>query len=262
METNFLSRVIDACLLTIVVALVILNFSLVLLVSRNPQAIPYIGFLFPKEYYGFSAAIFTCLFHVVGQSSLCQGLCFVCSAVMIYLFYIPHILGKELRVGRPTSCYTALGKLRQVENIRIAFRSFQVLHYNEFCYLGIFVLLCNWGCIVTSVNMLFVLLRYGRNLKRLTKIPMVMAAGLTIVVWGGILHFGKVFHLRCKKVFVSWKRHDWGSSRERKIMERFALSCRPIKISYGTIVVVGPMSVLQFIRNVKKYTIKLLISTR
>lgn len=262
MQTTFLSHILDFCLLAITVTLEVLNISLILLVSRNPQAIPWIGYLVPEKFYCWPVAAVTCIFHIAGQISLCQGTCFVGCAVMIYLFYVPYILGKELRVGRPSTEYNALRELRQADNLRISFRTIQVLHHNEFCYLGIFVLLCNWGCIVTSVNVFFVLIRYGATLKTLTKMPMVMAAGLILVVWGGILHYGKVFNLRCKQVFGSWKRYDWGSSKDRKIMEKFALSCKPIKISYGKMVVVGPMSVLNFIRSVKKYTVKLLLSTR
>lgn len=261
-KSNMISYIVEILLILTIGASLCTHMSLILLSLYTPHMPPLLGYLIPKEDYTSRVQFFTTLFTTIGLGFQCHGLTLTSSLNVIYNFYIPYILGKELRVGRPSSRYKAANKIRQPQNIRVVFRCFQIVHQNMFCWFGIFLMLINAGCMSSAVYICFVLLRFGTELRLLTKIPLLFAIVMISVTWSGVLEIGKHYHLNGKKVFGSWKRYDWGSKFENRVMAKFRLSCRPILLSYGKTFVVGPASVLNFSKGVVRGTMRCLLSTK
>lgn len=257
-----LSHMLEFCLTMLLGTLVILKLSLILLLLYDPTKPPFLGYLIPDVQFTLPVRVIVCAYHVSGIWLLCHGLTFASTLVIVYNFFVPYILGKELRVGRVKKCYQASEFIRIPSHIRTVFRSFQLLHANFICLAGLFLVLANAGCMSTAIYIIFVLINYGSNLGIVTKVPFIIASVLIMIVWSGILEIGKFYHIRCKKVFSSWKRYDWGSAKENKIMAKFRLSCRPIVLSYGKNFVIGPLSVLNFSKGVVRGTMRVLLSTK
>lgn len=247
---------------TLLGILTFLNLSLILLTVYDPQQPPFWGYLVPNKYFILPVRLAVCVYHISNIFYLCHGLSLSCSLLIIYNFFIPYILGKEMRVGRRKSCYKADDEIRKADNLRLVFRGFQVLHYNFICFVGLFLALINAGCMVTAMYALFVLINYGKDLQVLTAIPLLIAVVLIMVIWSAVLEYGKIYHVMCKKVFFSWKRYNWGSRKENQIMAKFRVSCRPILMSYGKDFVVGPLSVLNFSKGVMRGTMRVLLSAK
>lgn len=239
-----------------------LNLSIVLLVLYDPRKSPCLGYLIPKPYFTLPVQALVSLYHIWSSATLCYGVNLAVNVMIVYSFFIPYILGKELRVGRPHICYKASNQIRNPCNLRVVFRSFQLVHANMFCFAGLFLVLINAGDMVTAIYIIFVLVNYGSTLNFYTKVPLLIIVLYIMFLWSAVLEFGKMYHVSCKKVFSSWKRYDWGSAKERKIMAKFRLSCRPILMSYGKEFVIGPLSVLNFSKGVIRGTMRALLSTK
>lgn len=257
-----LSHLLELCLASLNGSLIFVNICLVAMILYDPRMPPFFGYLIPPAYFSLPVRILVCTDEIIAASYLCHGLNTAAAFILPYIVYAPYILGKELRVGRQRKHYIAIDLIRKPANIRIEFRCFQFVHTNIFCFLGFVFMLLNAGCMIGVIYNIFVFFRYRSKLSPLTTVPLVMGVLITMALWCGVLEMGRMFHVRCNKVFGSWKKFDWGSKRENGIMKRFRLSCRPILIAHGKTFVVRPLSVMIFYRGVIRGTMRVLLSTK
>lgn len=256
-----INKVIETLLLLFFLCMSILDIFLCLLTIAFPRGPTTINIVIPKQYFNSLLKVASILIHCYAITMAVTNVAILGGSIMVYLIYCSLFLTRELRVGRAR--YRTSDCLRQPENIILVYRSFQVLHENCMCFLGIFLVCCNAIFMMSAISINFVLLRYWQVMHVTSKAPLSLGTVLLMGFWSILLELGKTFFVRGTKVILSWKRHTvWNSNpRRNKEMRKFAKSCKPILVSYGRQFVVGRVSVINFFRGVVRGTQRALLTT-
>jgi len=233
---------------------------LTLVLICNPRGLFFIGDLVPLKYYHFPVPLLIIIFHAY-LFFACHLVCLtVGTATLVYGSYIMPILIRELRMGR--SKYKLKDSLRKPENIRHAYRCLQVLHANVFEVLGLFFVASNASFTIATLFCNFVLIKYWNQLQIFSKLQLLAWTVIFMSFWACVLELGRFLFSRGYKVLSSWKMNVKASTQERKLMQKFLRSCKPIVLSYGKQFVIGRVSVLVFFRGVVRGTFRALLTTK
>lgn len=185
-----------------------------LLVAYDPRAAIYLGRLIPERYFFLPVKLFVILSHVYVYFLSIIACCALICGGTIYGFYFTLLYSKELRIRNNCDTYLTTDRLRQPANLRLVYRSFQLVHQNTICFIGLYMAVCNASIIISVVFMNFVLLKYWIDLHAIIKILGLGYSVLMVLVWSAILQVGKLLFLKGAKVLNSWKGREWGSRME------------------------------------------------
>ncbi len=249
-----LNWILEAIILFTAFNYVALFFQLFLFVGYDPQSTIHIGKLIPDQYFYLPIRLAVTIFHQYIYLILNFNCGMVVCACAIYGFYVTLLLTHELRLGRKS--YITLDTMRNADNLKLMYRSFQVLHENAFCFLGLYLVCMDGVFMLASIYLNFILMRYWEELEVSTVVLLIMTTCLIMTVWTAVLELGKIFFIKGRKVLVSWKRKDWGTRYENKIMKQFRLGCKPILISYGKQFIITRVSILVFYRGIVRGTFR------
>jgi len=165
-------------------------------------------------------------------------------------------------MNQSQNTYKMNNSLRTAANIRHAYRSFQILSANTFCFLGIFLIISQATFTWVAVYANFVLIRFWSQLHIGSKAILLSSSVLATGFWVVMLEYGKLLFTKGKRVLGSWKGNKWGSVRENREMRRFIWSCQPITFSYGRQYVIKRVHLLLFLRGVTRGTFKALLAAK
>lgn len=179
----------------------------------------------------------------------------------IYVCYITVLSTKELQLNRKYPYKTAY-KLRKAAAIRHSFNSFQILHQSFISFLGPFIIYLQYVACFVPVLCFCVLILHWKSLQIISKLVLVVGWSITLGTWMVVLQMGKYLHIRGNKVFASWKRHDWETRQEQKIMSKYQKGCRLILIAYGKMLVVVKMTQFNYVKTLMILSCKALIAIR
>lgn len=252
-----LNWILEAIILFTAFNYVGLYLQLFLFVSYDPQSTIHIGKLIPNQYFYLPVRLAVTIFHQYIYLILSLNCGMIVCACAIYGFYVTILLTQELKLGRKS--YITLESMRKVDNLQLMYRSFQVLHENVFCFLGLYLVSMDSVFMVASIYLNFILMRYWEELEVSTVALLSMTTCLTMAVWTAVLELGKIFFIKGRKVLVSWKRKDWGSRYENRIMKQFRLGSKPILISYGKQFIITRVSILVYYRGIVRGTFRTVI---
>lgn len=259
-EKSKYNLVAEALLFLLAMNYFCLGVVVSLLVAYDPRGVLFFGRLIPEEYFFAPVKLLVMLVHVY---IICVNLMACCTLVcggLIYGFYITLLYSKELRIRNSCNTYLTTDALRQSTNLRLIFRSFQLVHRNMICFIGLYIVLGNVFIIMSVAFMNFVLLRYWTKLHTIIKVFGLGYSVMFVLIWSAILQLGKLLFVKGIKVLNSWKGKNWGSGIENKTMNRFRASCKPLLLSYGTQFVIGKQSILVFYRCVTRGTVRALLT--
>lgn len=178
--------------------------------------------------------------------------------VLIYLVYISRFLTQEMCLG--LTSYRTDCKLRISGNLRIVYRSFQILHEYIMRSYELFLVACNGVYMYAVIYFNFTLIRYWSELHPASKMLLLFSSIGIIGFWLAVLELGRRFFVGGKKLLQSWKGRKWEGS--NIIMKKFVCSCRPILVSYGKQFVVGSFCVLNYFRGVVRGTQRVLLASK
>ncbi len=259
---NRINRISDGILGILIIQMFCLSTFYSVYFMYDPQGIIFIGALIPKNIFIVPLAILSFLFHSYVGSILCINAALLAGKCTVYIVYIHLLLNKELRLGR--CCYKTCDNLREAKNIRLVYRSLQILHQHclLYCPFGIYLAIFNFGFIATTVYITFALAGYWKLLSGYARTLLILGDLFVIAYWIFILQVGCLLFDGSKKVLMSWKIHDWGLKEQNKLMSKFCRSCTPILLCYGSSFVVGKLSILRYFRVITRGTIRALLTTR
>lgn len=233
-----------------------------LVLLYNPRGVIFLGGLISEKYSNVFLTILATWFHTYILAVLCSNIAALGGPIVMYAYYLYFMISQEIRLGR--KCYVANDKLRNSDNLRITYRSLQILNQQALvnCPLGTYLVLLNGFFMLAAIYISFVLIRYWEMLQFISKAPMVIAEFWAIGYWTIILQIGCMFFVDGNKTLNSWKRHNWGCERENRLMKKFRQSCKPILLSFGSQFVIGRMSVLNYYQGVLRGTFRVLLATK
>lgn len=253
-------RLIDIFGLLIFVAMVSTGFLNVMFYIMFPFTpnLPASTFLDPSSPWYFHAflQIFTNYNTLVNYVNLTA----VVEPVYIYGVVVVPLLVKEFRVGLDR--YKTISALREPVQLRVIYRAVQILQGTVNDVLGRFLVPMQSVATLLFIFCSFVIIRHGNRLDKLTFVLMISWALLALIFWSAALIIGGYIFLKGTKTINSWKRYQWSSPRERKIMMKWAASCRPITISYGRMFIMKKSSLLIFIRGLCRGLMRTLLTIK
>lgn len=228
----------------------------------DPTALNSLGALIPPAYFYLPLKILVVIFHASLGLVIITNALFLGLSITSYGYYFIILSTKELRLGRPPTHYRAVAAIRESDNLRIVYRSFQLLNANIMCFMGIYLVTANAIFMLNAIFCEVVLIRYYKTLHPLLKGVMILLTIIITAAWPILLELGRVFFTRGSKVLSSWKKAQWNSNSELQVMRRFGQSCPPIVIAYGRQFIVRRVSSLNYFRGVIRGTKRVLLATK
>ncbi len=233
-----------------------------LVVLYNPHGGIFLGGFVEPQNYSVLINIPVIIFHTHMFAVLCSNIAAIGGPIVMYACYLYFMVSLEIRLGRTR--YIANNEFRTAENLRLTYRSLQILNQQALvnCPLGAYIVVLHAIFTAAAIYIIFVLIRYWDELQLITKAPLVIGVFLVVSYWTLILQIGCMFYVGGTKTLNSWKRHNWDSKQENRVMSRFRQSCQPILLSYGNQFVIGRKSVLSYCKGVERGTFRGRLATK
>lgn len=189
-------------------------------------------------------------------------LTFTCYA-LLYGYYVVIFYTVELRLGLKPEIYITDCCLRtKTVNLIITLRAFQILHKYFIYVYGKFLLICNALVIGFIIYANFVLVRYWRYLGKAPVVVLGFGGVLGTIIWSAMIEMGRIFYSRGAKVYISWKRKQWSSTHDTKIMMKCLASSKPLILSDGNRFVLRRGSIFIFYKAVTRGIFRALLTTK
>lgn len=185
----------------------------------------------------------------------------VLNVSMFYGYYLILFVTTELRVGQ-TNYKTSHDLRQRPEHLFQTYRAFQILHRNFLNLFGQYVLVANVLFMISLIYLFFVLIRYWSQISVYARAPMLLGTFLCLAVWTSIIILSIMLETKGKKVLHSWNGSYCAGNNEKKIMQKFKKSCKPLIVCHGTQFVIRKNSILVFYRGVTKGTFRALLMTK
>lgn len=261
-STKKIHLYLDMCIfpLTFACATVWLLASLYCL--NNPRNGGFLGQVIPLKYYSFyTVGLITVLYHSYLMLNYELAMCSAGLCATIYLFYLIMLI-QEVQLNykkgfKTRKCF------RNPQNLRIFYRSLQILHENILCFMGPYISLLYALFTVFLIFVFITFILFWSHLDSIL-IAFMFICGLgTFVFWMLLLQVGKYLWITGNKVFDSWGKVGFDcSALEKKAMKKFRRSCKIILIRHGNVLVIGRMSQFVYIQTLIVYTCKIFLAAK
>ncbi|CAL8125341.1 unnamed protein product [Orchesella dallaii] len=179
-------------------------------------------------------------------------------AIWIYGALVVPFVVRELRLGRKS--YSSCAILRRPKTLMKLYRTCQLLQQMINLLLGKFIVPIQSVITFMSVVGFFLVITRRHEFDMAPFIVLISWAGIASIGWSLVLLMGGYLHSNGNKVLNSWKYNSWNSSAERKLMNKFRVSCRPIMICYGKMYVMRKQSVLIYNRGLSRGVVRALLT--
>lgn len=238
----------------------VLYVFVILLLIQDPRGIIFLGDYVPEKYFYFPIRLAVIIFHAYVAGGVFASVSILIGFTVWYIIYMYFLISLELRIGKKT--YVTFSQFRKPVNIRNFYRALQVLHQQAMLHsrFGFYIMVFNALFMINCVYFTFVLLRFWKELKFVSKAPIIVADFLGFGYWTFVLFLGCKFCVGGNKTLTSWRKHDWGFGELNKLMIKFHKSCRVIVFSHGIQFVIGRMTLLRFFRGVVRGTFRALLA--
>jgi len=175
-----------------------------------------------------------------------------------YGMYIVPFLSKELKMGGYP--YETPSKLRQPQNLIVAYRALQLFQQVVNSLMGKFIVPTQ--TIVTKLIIIscYMAIRHGDEMEKATIALLLTWSGLAGIFWASTLMLGGYLHMYGEKTLLSWKYHQWNNKFDNKLMSKFRKSCKPIMVSFGHTYKIRRLSVLKFVRGLSRGILRALLA--
>lgn len=184
------------------------------------------------------------------------------SVVFLYGTLFVPFLAKELVLGRKS--YKSLSKLRTMETLVLEYRAAQLMQ--NICNALIGPLLIPLQTLITLMFMVsgFIVIRNWSTMDSISLMLMLAWAFTAPFFWLVDLMIASYLFRSGKKILNSWKYHQMSIARikERKLLGKVRVSCRPLSIAYKKIYIIRPTSSMVFIRGLVKGLMRTLLTLK
>ncbi len=262
-NTDKLNWFIDGILLNLVMSCFNISVFGFLLCLFNPRESIFLGQLIPLKYYSFfPQSILISVFHTYILFVHHVSICAVGAVLLIHLSYLNFMVSNELHL-RLVKPYRTIFTFRNATNIRIVYRSLQILHQNFVCFMGPFVSLFNGFATMLPIMTNVICLKYWNELSWIIKLLLFTGATMSFSFWILFSQVGKSLWLGGSRNFYSWKIVGFDvDSFEKKAMKKFVRSCKLILIRNGNFLVIGRMNQFIYVKSLILYTCKVWLAIK
>lgn len=249
---------VDFCIIGLTISIIMIAATTVLffIISPNTPGLP--GNVLPTNSWLLFPLIYVFPIYTVIYCYITIGIVTV-SAFILGTVYIP-LLVRELPVGKHDHKYSANENLRSPSNIIHVFMTVEILQtkINQLCG----VLLLPFQTVITLLFAFsgYVVIRHRDKIGTVPFVLMVSWVTFAPAVWGLLLVMGGYLHSNGLKILNSWKRHTWNSKAEKKLMNKFAKSCRPIMICHQKMFIIRKISVLLYVKSMSRNLVRTLLT--
>lgn len=166
----------------------------------------------------------------------------------------------EKSVKHPWACRPDL--FRKVENIIILYRSYQLLQIGLLSLYGPCIVPIH--SLVGQITVLgsYILITSRHRLDNLTATFILLLFPATYFGWMGMLtNAGGIFD-ESKKFLLSWKRMEWKTKMEVRLMAKYRKSCPPLYFGMAGYMKITRKTVLKFTQGVVRGTFRSLLALK
>lgn len=184
------------------------------------------------------------------------------SAVFAYAALVVPFLANELALGRKS--YKSLSKLRVVDTLVLEYRTAQLMQYIFNAFVG--PLLIPLQTLITLMFMVagFLVIRNWNTMNTISLMLMIAWAFIAPFCWILGLIMASYLFRNGNKILNSWKYHQMSiaSAKERKLLGKVRVSCKPLCVAYKKVYVVRPISSMVFTRGLVKGLMRTLLTLK
>lgn len=185
----------------------------------------------------------------------------VLECMLIYGTVVLPFIVNELYLSS-TKRYKSTPQLRKPSTLRVIYRTAQIVQWNINDLLGKFLIPLQTLCSILFIFGCFILIRHRETMHITMQVLLALWCVGGAMVWALFLIIGGYLHSKGIKLLNSWKHHSWTTKQERMEFHRFRLSCKSIRISFGSTYVIQRKSVMIFQRGLIRGIMRALLAIR
>lgn len=198
--------------------------------------------------------VFPCYTALVGYANLYIHF----SIGIIYGTILTPFILRELNLGRKS--YRSAGFLRRnVYVLTLEYRACQLLQQRINGFTGKILIptqTLSGGVFILSC---FVIINHRNEMETAATLMMISWSVISAGMWGLALTVGGFVFSNGTKLLNSWKYKRWERSEDRRYMQRFHRSSKPLVISFGKMYTIRKLSVLIFFRGLMRNLMRALL---
>ncbi len=257
-KRNKLNRLIDFVSFITILANGYLPCCIAIYCAYNARGAIFLGRLIPTEsFLFFPHGLIITVFHAYLVLIIAVNQTLACIMLFSNMIYMTLVLSRELNLNLKLTQYRTCSRLRSVNNLQHAYRSFQILMEQWNRVVGIVIWTGNFFFVAIPVLLMVMLLNVWKQLLPIARATLTMGLLIICLVWLAILQCGKYFWLQGNKTLRSWKIHKWTNTYEKRLMKKFHKSCRLILLRYGNVLILGRMNQFTYVLGLIKWTCKM-----
>lgn len=224
----------------------------------NSRELIFLGALIPEMYYYTPLNILGICLNIYLFLILMVSAVIAEVLGITYVYYLTQVFTKELTLGRKK--YRTTDSLRDARNIRLIYRSFQVLNSNVMWFAGPFILFGHASLMIFPIYGNMLLFKYWHILIPVVRAFILLLTLFVICLWLIVLQLGNYLYSRGDKMLVSWMHSNWGSKQEYRNMIRFRKSCAFVLIRFQSTFVIKRITPFLYVKSVIRGTLRSMLT--
>ncbi len=185
----------------------------------------------------------------------------VLECMLIYGTVVLPFIANELYLSH-TKRYKSTPNLREPSTLRVVYRTAQIVQSKINDLLGKFLIPIQIICSILFVFGGFILIRHRETMHVTMQVLLASWCVVGPLAWALFLVMGGYLHSNGIKLLNSWKYHCWATADERLEINRFRVSCKPIRIGFGSTYVIQRKSVMVFQRGLLRGIMRALLAIK
>lgn len=171
------------------------------------------------------------------------------------------ILSLELRSGQ--GHYETIPELRRTPiRIILVYRALEIYVKNLLIRFGSVILPLQAFISQFILIINFVLVKHGREMTDILVMVAVIWTVASQVVWITVLTLSATFQKEAVATRRSWKSFEFRTRFEKRYMNKFTRSCKPLYIGTGDVFRISKKTVLKFLQGIVRGTFRALITLK
>lgn len=182
--------------------------------------------------------------------------------IFLVLAIFFQLVLREIKLGKLGTFYILKDQVRKPEDLALVYRSAHMIFCRVNLWIGKIFIVTHAVATMFFVVGVSIAMKFYDRLSTTKICLLLMWTFAVAIVWTILLLFGGHLHLHTTKAIASWKRNQWKSRMERKVMLKFSKSCKPIYLGYGKLFQMKNISVLVYLKGISRGILRALLTSR
>lgn len=239
---------VDCCAFVLFLSMNICNACMCIFFILYPNLPNLPGNILPTDKWYWFPLVY--IFTIYTNTILLLKCSFLACLALVYgIVYLPFVLN-ELCLGKTK--YRATEHLRHSNNLFVVYRMTQIIQEMVNIIIGKLLFPAQAAVTLAYVFGCCIIIRHKKDLSITALTTIIIWSALPNFLWGTALYIGGYLHSSGRKILKSWKYCKWETRGERKLVLKFAKSCRPLMICYGSFFILRRQSLPMFVKGLIK----------